>query len=147
MKKIKKVLKEIIEETDKLSYQDILKKQEIGNPYAAILFSKEGSEFVEEKINIERLRELNGFHNDMDDELEQTVSHFNEVGLDEDYYVSKKLMNKIVDGVKLNPIVVDEKYKILDGWHRLAAYSELWFYHGYDFPFDGNLEIYKRIKN
>lgn len=147
MKKIKKILKEIIEEADNLSYQDILKKQEIGNPYAAILFSKEDSEFVEEKINIERLRELNGFHNDVDDELEQTVSYFNEVGLDEDYYVSKKLMNKIVDGVKLNPIVVDEKYKILDGSHRLAAYSELWFYHGYDFPFNGNLEIYKRTKN
>ena len=147
MKTIKKLIKEIIEENDKLTYQDILKKQEIGNPYAAILFSKEDSEFVEEKINIEKLRELNGFHNDSDDELEQTVSYFNEVGLDEDYYVSRKLMNKIVDGVKLNPIVVDEKYKILDGWHRLAAYSELWFYHGYNPPFDGNLEIYKRIKN
>jgi hypothetical protein len=41
--------------------------------------------------------------------------------------------------------VVDENYKLLDGFHRLAAYSELYFYHGYDFDFDGKLKIYKRI--
>jgi hypothetical protein len=140
-------LREYLSEQHILSYDDVIKKQKIGDPYFDGIFSNETSEFVEEKIHIEKLRELNGFHNDIDDELEQTVSNFEDIGLDEDYYVSKKLMNKIVNGTKLNPIVVDEKYKILDGRHRLAAYSELWFYYGYDFPFDGNLKIYKRIKN
>ena len=136
---------EYLNEQQILSYQDVTQKQKIGDPYFDGIFSDENSEFVKEKIHIEKLRELNGFHNDVDDELEQTVSNFEDIGFDEDYYVSKKLMNKIVNGTKLNPIVVDEKYKILDGRHRLAAYSELWFYYGYDFPFDGNLEIYKRI--
>jgi hypothetical protein len=52
-----------------------------------------------------------------------------------------------VDGIELSPIVVDENYKLLDGFHRLAAYSELYFYHDYDFDFDGNLKIYKRNEN
>jgi hypothetical protein len=56
-------------------------------------------------------------------------------------------MDEIVKGIKLSPIVVDENYKILDGSHRMAAYSELWFYYGYDFNFNGLLDIYKRIKN
>jgi len=139
-----KTIREFLNEQQILSYQDVTQKQKIGDPYFDDIFSDENSEFVEEKIHIEKLRELNGFHNDVDDELEQTVSNFEDIGLDEDYYVSKELMNKIVNGTKLSPIVVDEKYKILDGRHRLAAYSELWFYYGYDFPFDGNLEIYKR---
>ena len=48
--------------------------------------------------------------------------------MDEDYEIGRKLMNKIVNGTELNPIVVDEKYKILDGRHRLSAYSELYYY-------------------
>ena len=151
MKDLKKfiatTIREYLNEQQTLTYQDVIQKQKIGDPYFDGIFSDENSEFVEEKMHIEKLRELNGFHNDVDDELEQTVSNFDDIGFDEDYYVSKKLMNKIVNGTKLNPIVVDEKYKILDGRHRLAAYSELWFYYGYDFSFDGNLEIYKRIKN
>src|SRR5690554_2263307 len=108
-------IKEYLNEQQILSYQDVTQKQKIGDPYFDDIFSNENSEFVEEKIHIEKLRELNGFHNDVDDELDQTVSNFEDIGLDEDYYVSKKLMNKIVNGTKLNPIVVDEKYKILDG--------------------------------
>ena len=111
-----------------------------------MLFSSEAAKFVEEIINIEKLRQLNGFSND-DGEIEQSLSYFNDVGMDEDYFVSKKIMNKIVKGIELSPIVVDENYKILDGSHRLAAYSELYYYHSYDFPFDGNLKIYKRISN
>lgn len=132
---------------NKISYSDVLSKQEIGDPYFAHIFSNETSEFVKDKINIEKLRELNGFNNDESDEIDQTISYFEEIGADEDYYTSKKLMGKIIDGVKLNPIVVDENYKVLDGSHRLAAYSELWFYYGYDFPIDDELEIYKRINN
>lgn len=144
---ITNTIREYLNEQQVLSYQDVIQKQKIGSPYFDYIFSNESSEFVEEKIHIEKLRYLNGFHNDIDNELEQTVSYFKDNDFDEDYYVSKKLMNKIVNGTKLNPIVVDENYKILDGSHRLAAYSELWFYYGYDFQFDGNLEIYKRIKN
>lgn len=136
-----------LKESNSISYDDVLKKQRQGSPAFDMLFSNENAEFIEEKINIEKLRTSNGFSNNPDDEIEQTVSYFEEVGLDEDYFISRKLMNKIVDGVQLSPIVVDENYKILDGSHRLAAYSELWFYHSYDFPFDGMLKIYKRIKN
>ena len=67
--------------------------------------------------------------------------------MDEDYEIGRKLMNKIVNGTELNPIVVDEEYKLLDGRHRLSAYSELYYYFGYDYPFDGKLKIYKRISN
>jgi hypothetical protein len=144
---IKKNVIQSLKESASISYDDVLKKQQQGSPAYDLLFSNEDAEFIEEKINIEKLRTVNGFNNDPDDELEQTVSYFEEVGMDEDYFISRKLMNKIVDGVELSPIVVDENYKILDGNHRLAAYSELWFYHGYDFPFNGMLKIYKRVKN
>jgi hypothetical protein len=144
---IKETIKEFLHESKKISYSDVLKKQEMGNPYSSYIFSNKNSNFIKEKIHIEKLRDFNGFANDIKNELEQTVSYFYDVDMDEDYYVSRKLMNKIVDGIKLNPIVVDENYKILDGSHRLAAYSELWFYHSYDFPFDGMLEIYKRTNN
>lgn len=134
MKKYKRYIEE------KLSYDFVLKQQEIGDPYFSGIFSEKDSEFIEETIHISKLRKINGFSGD-----DQTVSFFDEVGLDEDYYVSRKLMDKIVDGIELNPIVVDENYKLLDGRHRLAAYSELWKYHQYDFDFDGYLKIYKRI--
>lgn len=148
MKKIISITySEFLREGRLLSYDDVLKNQQIDKPYSSMLFSNNTSKFTEEKIYIKKLRELNGFDNDTDDELEQTISHFYEIGMDEDYHVSKKLMSKIVDGIRLSPIVVDENYKILDGWHRLAAYSELWFYYGYDFPFDGELDIYRRVKN
>jgi hypothetical protein len=144
---VEKIVNEVLKEENILTYDEVLKKQKTGDYYFDILFSNKDAKFVEEKIDIEKLRKLNGFNNDIDDELEQTVSNFEEIGFDEDYYISKKLMNKIVNGVELNPIVVDENYKILDGRHRLAAYSELYFYYGYDFSFDGNLKIYKRISN
>jgi hypothetical protein len=128
-----------------LKYNDVIKKQQIDNPYSDTIFSNKTSNFVEENIHIEKLRNLNGFLED--DEIEQSVTYFNDVGMDEDYYVSKKLMNKIVDGIKLSPIVVDEDYKVLDGSHRLAAYTELYYYHSYDFEFSGVLKIYKRISN
>jgi len=131
---------------EQLNYNDIIKKQQIDNPYSDTIFSNETSKFVEEIISIEKLRQLNGFSED-DGEIEQSVSYFNDTGMDEDYYVSKKLMNKILDGVQLSPIVVDENYKILDGSHRLASYSELYYNYSYDYPFDGKLKIYKRISN
>jgi hypothetical protein len=131
---------------EQLNYNDVIKKQQIDNPYSDTIFSNETSKFVEETISIEKLRQLNGFSED-DGEIEQSVSYFNDTGMDEDYYVSKKLMTKIVDDVKLSPIVVDETYKILDGSHRLAAYSELYYNYSYDYPFDGKLKIYKRISN
>ena len=129
-----------------LNYYDVIKKQQIDNPSSDLLFSTENAKFIEENINIEKLRQLNGLSND-DDEIEQTITYFNDLGMDEDYSISRKLMSKIVNGVKLSPIVVDENYKILDGSHRLAAYSELYYYHSYDFQFDGKLRIYKRIFN
>lgn len=141
-----KNFKQFVNENNGLTYNDVLKKQQIDNPYSDVLFSTENSKFVEEIIDIKKLRELNGFSDD-EDEIEQTVSYFNDLGMDEDYSVSKKLMNKIVNGVKLSPIVVDENYKVLDGSHRLAAYSELYYYHSYDFDFNGKLKIYKRISN
>jgi len=141
-----KNFKQFVNENNELTYNDVLKKQQIDNPYSDVLFSTENSKFVEEIIDIKKLRELNGFSDD-EDEIEQTVSYFNDLGMDEDYTVSKKLMNKIVNGVKLSPIVVDENYKVLDGSHRLAAYSELYYYHSYDFDFNGKLKIYKRISN
>ena len=59
-----------------------------------------------------------------------------------------KLLGEGYMDIKENKLFwTDENYKILDGSHRLAAYSELYFYYGYDFPFDGDLKIYKRIKN
>jgi len=124
------------------SYYDVIDEQNIDDPYCMDLFSSKDSLFKKDKIHIDKLRELNGFS-----ENEQTVSYFGDLGMDEDYTLSKKLMNKIVNGIKLSPIVVDEKYKILDGSHRLAAYSELYYYHSYDFDFDGKLKIYKRISN
>ena len=139
-------IREYLNENNHLTYKDVFKKQQIDNPYSDVLFSTENSKFVEEIIDIKKLRELNGFSDD-EDEIEQTVSYFGDLGMDEDYTVSKKLMNKIVNGIKLSPIVVDEKYKVLDGSHRLAAYSELYYYHSYDFDFDGKLKIYKRISN
>ena len=138
--------KQFLNENNELTYNAVFKKQQIDNPYSDVLFSTEHSKFVEEIIDIESLRELNGFSDD-EDEIEQTISYFNDLGMDEDYSVSKKLMNKIVNGVELSPIVVDENYKVLDGSHRLAAYSELYYYHSYDFDFNGKLKIYKRISN
>jgi DNA-directed RNA polymerase beta' subunit len=150
MKDLKKfiatTIREYLNENNQLTYKDVFKKQQIDNPYSDVLFSTENSKFVEEIIDIKKLRELNGFSDD-EDEIEQTVSYFDDLGMDEDYTVSKKLMNKIVNGIKLSPIVVDDKYKVLDGSHRLAAYSELYYYHSYDFDFDGKLKIYKRISN
>ncbi len=141
---VSKIIKRVVFKRlyESLSYDDVLNQQKKGSPYSDAIFSNETSEFVEEKIHIDKLRELNEFEDE-----DQTVSYFDEIGMDEDFYVSRKLMNKLVDGIELNPIVVDENYKILDGSHRLAAYSELWLYHGYDFPFDGILKIYKRVKN
>jgi hypothetical protein len=141
-----KNFKQFVNENNELTYNNVFKKQQIDNPYSDVLFSTKNSKFVEEIIDIKKLRELNGFSDD-EDEIEQTVSYFGDLGMDEDYTVSKKLMNKIVNGIKLSPIVVDEKYKVLDGSHRLAAYSELYYYHSYDFDFDGKLKIYKRISN
>ena len=141
-----KNFKQFVNENNELTYNAVFKKQQIDNPYSDVLFSTENSKFVEEIIDIKKLRELNGFSDD-EDEIEQTVSYFNDLGMNEDYSVSKKLMNKIVNGVKLSPIVVDENYKVLDGSHRLAAYSELYYYHSYDFDFNGKLKIYKRISN
>jgi len=89
------------------------------------------------------LREINGFNSE--EEIEQTISYFVEVGADEDESISRSLFKKIVDGVELSPIVVDENYKLLDGRHRLAAYSELYYYFGYDFDFNGMLKILKRV--
>jgi hypothetical protein len=129
-----------------LSYNEVLKKQQTGDYYFDFLFSNENSKFIEETIDIRELRELNGFSDD-EDEIEQTISYFNDNGMDEDYEIGRKLMNKIVNGTELNPIVVDEEYKLLDGRHRLSAYSELYYYFGYDYPFDGKLKIYKRISN
>ena len=140
-------LRKIINEDNQLTYNDVLAKQQIDNPYSDILFSTENSKFEEEIIHIERLRELNGFSDDDDGEIEQTISYFDALDMDEDYAVSRKLMTKIVNGINLSPIVVDQEYKILDGSHRLAAYSELYYYHSYDFDFDGKLKIYKRIYN
>ncbi len=141
-----KNFKQFVNENNELTYNNVFKKQQIDNPYSDVLFSTKNSKFVEEIIDIKKLRELNGFSDD-EDEIEQTVSYFGDLDMDEDYTVSKKLMNKIVNGIKLSPIVVDEKYKVLDGSHRLAAYSELYYYHSYDFDFDGKLKIYKRISN
>ena len=128
------------------SYNDVLKYQQIGDPSSDILFSSENSEFLEETIHITKLRELNNMSNEeTDDGYEQTLSYFKELGLDEDESITRRLFKKIVDGIELSSIVVDENYKLLDGFHRLAVYSELYFYHGYDFDFDGKLKIYKRI--
>ena len=129
-----------------LSYNEVLKKQQTGDYYFDFLFSNENSKFIEETIDIRELRELNGFSDD-EDEIEHTISYFNDLGMDEDYEIGRELMNKIVNGIELNPIVVDEEYKVLDGSHRLSAYSELYYYYGYDYPFDGKLKIYKRISN
>lgn len=142
---IKNTIYNHLNENNVLSYDDVINAQKIGNPYSDCIFSKKEDKFIIEEIHIERLRKLNGFSNDNNDELEQTISYFRDIGVDEDYFVSRELMNKLISGIKLNPIVVDENYKLLDGSHRLAAYSELWFYHGYDFPFDGVLKIYKRV--
>ena len=148
--KFEKFLNESIE------YGVVLKKQQIDKPYSDVLFSNENSKFVEKKIHIKKLRELNNFNDD--EEIEQTITYFRDIGMDEDEWVSKKLMNKIINGIKLSPIVVDENYKILDGSHRLAAYSELYYYGKYfsrydidktyinDFLVSGLLKIYKRIK-
>jgi hypothetical protein len=138
--------KQFLNESNNLTYKDVLTKQQKDKPYSDMLFSNETAKFVEETINIEKLRQLNGFSED-DGEIEQSVSNFDELGMDEDYYVSRKLMDKIVNGVVLSPIVVDENYKVLDGSHRLAAYSELYYNFYQEFPFDGNLKIYKRISN
>lgn len=149
--KFEKFLNESIE------YGVVLKKQQIDKPYSDVLFSNENSKFVEKKIHIKKLRELNNFKDN--DEIEQSITYFIDIGMDEDEWVSKKLMKKIVNGIKLNPIVVDENYKILDGSHRLAAYSELYYYSKYssrydidrtyinDFLIYGMLKIYKRVKN
>jgi hypothetical protein len=129
-----------------LTYDDVVKKQRVDNQYSDAIFSKKTAKFVEETISIQELRKLNGF-SEKNGEIEQSISYFKDTEMDEDYYVSKKLMDKIVDGVKLSPIVVDENYKLLDGSHRLAAYSELYYNYSYDYPFDGKLKIYRRVSN
>lgn len=127
-----------------MSYDAVLKKQQVDS-YYDFLFSKKDAKFKEEVIDIDKLRDINGMNEEDNTEvINHTVTYFDELGMDEDYSISKELMDKIVDGVNLNPIVVDNNYKLLDGRHRLAAYSELWFYYGYDFPFDGKIKIYRR---
>lgn len=122
------------------SYEQVMKQQKV-NSYYLNPIGNPNSKFIKEKIHILKLRELNGI-DDSEDEKEQTVSYFEEYGLDEDYSISRELLNKIYDGEKLNPIVVDENYEILDGFHRLASYSELYF----NSSIDPQLEIFRRIK-
>lgn len=132
-----------LRESKLYSYNDVFSKQEIDSYYLNSI-GKEDSKFIKEKIDIKKLRELNGLDLDEDtDEIEQTISYFEENGLDEDYNISKELLNKIYDGINLNPIVVNENYRILDGWHRLATYSELYFYSN---SFNGIIDIFKRVK-
>lgn len=44
---------------------------------------------------------------------------------DEDVSITKKLMDKLLDNVKIHPIVINEHNFIMDGIHRFAAYWEL----------------------
>jgi hypothetical protein len=44
---------------------------------------------------------------------------------DEDESIVEKLIKKIEEGVKLSPIVIDEDFYLLDGFHRLMAYHRL----------------------
>ena len=67
-----------------LSYSEVLKNQKIDNPSATCLFSNEDSNFTEEIIHINKLREYNELNN-LDDlneeEYDQTISYFNEMGM------------------------------------------------------------------
>jgi hypothetical protein len=105
--RIRSIIQELLSDKKQLSYNDILRKQKIGDPYMINEFGNKTSKFIEDDIHIEKLRKLNGFNNHKDDEIEQTVSNFDELGLDEDYFISKGLMRKIIHGIELNPIVVD----------------------------------------
>lgn len=138
-----KILNKIIES---LSFDDVFKNQKKGDPKYPWTFSNEDDTFDLETIHIEKLRELNMVENDDVENgyYPMTLTELEELGEDEEYEVSLNLLEKLIDGVELSPIVVDSNYEILDGRHRLQAYSELYFYHKEDYPIDPNLKIYKK---
>ena len=59
------------------------------------------------------------------DVFEQTIDQFNRVK--NDISEVDRLIKKIKDGISLNPIVLNKKYKIQDGNHRFIAYKTLRF--------------------
>ncbi|QST02478.1 hypothetical protein IMZ31_23805 (plasmid) [Pontibacillus sp. ALD_SL1] len=54
-----------------------------------------------------------------------TLRECEELDLDEDYYVIKRLMRAYQNGANIPPVILDSNYDVIDGSHRLGAMFEL----------------------
>ena len=68
-------------------------------------------------------------------------SYYKRKGLDEDTSIVMKLIRIIESGQELNPFVIDENNKIMDGLHRYVAYKKI-----YARRKDAFVEVFRRIK-
>jgi len=93
---------------------------------ANIIFdSEKNDKFIKEKVNINDI-ESNLTYNDYIDDPDA----------EESLGIIHSLVDKIKNGIKLHPIVVDENNKIMDGLHRYIAYLYL---------NKNEIEVFKRI--
>lgn len=93
--------------------------------------SEDGTAFINPESNFE-LKNIP--ITDVDNKLNYNWYVRND--MDEDLYNINSLIKKIDSGVKLNPIVLNKKMKILDGNHRFIAYKKLKF---------KNIDVYVEI--
>lgn len=120
-----KLYEEWLYESDIIYGRDIIKQNQ------GLSSSEDGSAFIGgsdkfEKITIP-LKEVDN---------KAIYSWYVKRGLDEDVVMIDRLIAKIRSGVKLHPIVLDKKNKILDGNHRFVAYRKL----GYK-----EIEVYREL--
>lgn len=118
--------------------EDVQKVQSKDFSSSDIIFdTKPNDKFILTKVNI----------NDIIEKHESlSLDQYKDDDLDEDIHIVASLIDSIVNEKDITPIVIDENNKILDGLHRFVAYRELYEHYGYDFPWDGSLPVYKRIK-
>jgi hypothetical protein len=82
--------------------------------------SEDGSAFIDKNQKFEkRTIPLKSVNN------KGIYSWYVKRGLDEDVSMIDNLVDKILSGIKLHPIVLDKDMKILDGNHRFVAYRKL----------------------
>jgi hypothetical protein len=99
-----------------ISGSDIIKQNQ------GLSKSEDGSAFISADSKYELLRiPINKIQNSL------SYSWYKRNDMDEDLYNIDRLIKKIKDGISLNPIVLNKKYKIQDGNHRFIAYKTLRF--------------------
>lgn len=114
-----------------ISMDDVQKMQSMHKPSSDIIFGAEPEDkFKEIKIELSNIKAPKNL----------SLDFYKKKNLDEDVYIVEKLMRLIDSGIEINPIVVDEHNKIMDGLHRYVAHKEMYKY--YNGP--SQIRVYKR---